>query len=83
MQTRRPFTLNVLEGDVVVTNGTAPVLAQPACMQTAALWLDASQTDTLGSPDGAANGEVARWYDVRERKDGSGNWDIPGYVGVV
>ena len=74
VQTRRPFTLNVLEGDVVVTNGTAPVLAQPACMQTAALWLDASQADTLVSPDGAANGEVARWYDVRERKDESGNW---------
>ena len=58
--------------------GTDPGLEQPACLQRAALWLDATQSDTLVPPDGATGDEVARWYDVRETCT-DGQWSANYY----
>ncbi|MBO7687588.1 MAG: hypothetical protein J6V72_14440 [Kiritimatiellae bacterium] len=78
IQTREPVPVRVLEGTLNVVPGTDPGLEQPACLQRAALWLDASQSDTLVPPDGAVGDEVSRWYDVRETF-GNGQWSANYY----
>ena len=61
VQTRDPVPVRVLEGTLNLVPGTDPGLAEPACLQRAALWLDASRGSTLVQPDGATGDEVARW----------------------
>ena len=78
IQTREPVPVRVLEGTLNVVPGTDPGLEQPACLQRAALWLDAMQSDTLVPPDGATGNEVARWYDVRETF-ADGQWSTNYY----
>ncbi len=78
IQTREPVPVRVLEGTLNVVPGTDPGLEQPACLQRAALWLDATQADTLVPPDGATGDEVARWYDVRETF-ANGQWSTNYY----
>ena len=78
IQTRELVPVCVLEGTLNVVPGTDPGLEQPACLQRAALWLDATQADTLVPPDGATGDEVARWYDVRETF-ADGQWSTNYY----
>ena len=78
VQTRDKVPVRVLEGTLNVVPGTDPGLVQPACLQRAALWLDATQGDTLVPPDGATGDEVARWYDVRETCT-DGQWSANYY----
>ena len=78
IQTREPVPVRVLEGTLNIVPGTDPGLEQPACLQRAALWLDATQADTLVPPDGATGNEVARWYDVRETF-ANGQWSTNYY----
>jgi len=78
IQTREPVPVRVLEGTLNVVPGTDPGLEQPACLQRAALWLDAMQSDTLVPPDGATGDEVSRWYDVRETF-ADGQWSTNYY----
>lgn len=78
VQTRDKVPVRVLEGTLNVVPGTDPGLEQPACLQRAALWLDATQSDTLVPPDGATGDEVARWYDVRETCT-DGQWSANYY----
>ena len=78
IQTREPVPVRVLEGTLNVVPGTDPGLEQPACLQSAALWMDAMQSDTLVPPDGATGDEVARWYDVRETF-ADGQWSTNYY----
>ena len=78
IQTREPVPVRVLEGMLNIVPGTDPGLEQPACLQRAALWLDATQADTLVPPDGATGNEVARWYDVRETF-ANGQWSTNYY----
>lgn len=78
VQTRDKVPVRVLEGTLNVVPGTDPGLEQPACLQRAALWLDATQSDTLVPPDGATGDEVARWYDVRETF-ANGQWGTNYY----
>ena len=78
VQTRDPVSVRVLEGTLNLVPGTDPGLAEPACLQRAALWLDASRGSTLVQPDGATGDEVARWYDVRETF-ANGQWSTNYY----
>ena len=78
VQTRDPIPVRVLEGTLNLVPGTDPGLAEPACLQRAALWLDASRGSTLVPPDGATGDEVARWYDVRETF-ANGQWSTNYY----
>ena len=78
VQTRDPVPVRVLEGTLNLVPGTDPGLAEPACLQRAALWLDASRGSTLVPPDGATGDEVARWYDVRETF-ANGQWSTNYY----
>ena len=78
VQTRDKVPVRVLEGTLNVVPGTDPGLEQPACLQRAALWLDATQSATLVPPDGATGDEVARWYDVRETCT-DGQWSANYY----
>ena len=78
VQTRDKVPVRVLEGTLNVVPGADPGLEQPACLQRAALWLDATQGDTLVPPDGATGDEVARWYDVRETCT-DGQWSTNYY----
>ena len=78
VQTRDMVPVRVLEGTLNVVPGTDPGLEQPACLQRAALWLDATQSATLVPPDGATGDEVARWYDVRETCT-DGQWSANYY----
>ena len=82
IQTREPVPVRVLEGTLNVVPGTDPGLEQPACLQRAALWLDATQADTLVPPDGATGDEVARWYDVRETCT-DGTWSANYYCAAA
>ena len=82
IQTREPVPVRVLEGTLNVVPGTDPGLEQPACLQRAALWLDAMQADTLVPPDGATGNEVARWYDVRETF-ADGQWGTNYYCAAA
>ena len=82
IQTRDPVPVRVLEGTLNVVPGTDPGLEQPACLQRAALWLDATQSDTLVPPDGATGDEVARWYDVRETF-ADGQWSTNYYCAAA
>ena len=82
IQTREPVPVRVLEGTLNVVPGTDPGLEQPACLQRAALWLDATQADTLVPPDGATGDEVARWYDVRETF-ANGQWSTNYYCAAA
>ena len=82
IQTREPVPVRVLEGTLNIVPGTDPGLEQPACLQRAALWLDATQSDTLVPPDGATGNEVARWYDVRETF-ADGQWSTNYYCAAA
>lgn len=77
VQTRSDVPVVVREGRLRVVDAPAPALTEPACLQRAALWLDATRLDTL---EMAADGEgVSRWYDVRETKDAAGAWAATYY----
>ena len=78
VQTRDPVPVRVLEGTLNLVPSTDPGLAEPACLQRAALWMDASRGSTLVPPDGATGDEVARWYDVRETF-ANGQWSTNYY----
>ena len=78
VQTREPVPVRVLEGTLNLVPGTNPGIAEPDCLQRAALWLDASRGSTLVQPDGATGDEVARWYDVRETF-ADGQWSTNYY----
>lgn len=71
VQTRADVPVVVREGRLRVVDAPAPELTEPACLQRAALWLDATRPDTLEMADGGAG--VSRWYDVRETKE-AGAW---------
>ena len=82
VQTRDPVPVRVLEGSLNLVLGTDPGLAEPACLQRAALWMDASRGSTLVPPDGATGDEVARWYDVRETF-ANGQWSTNYYCAAA
>ena len=64
-----PFQLTVVDGSVMVTSGDAPAEeSQPACLQNAAFWVDASSQNLVTTNGaGLASADCMKaWYDVRE-----------------
>lgn len=77
VQTRSKVSVAVREGRLRLVDAPAPALDRPACLERAALWLDATQSETL---EMAADGVgVARWYDARETKGDDGLWTANHY----
>ncbi len=77
VQTRCDVPVAVREGRLRIVDAPAPALERPDCLGRAALWLDATKSETLEMAEDGVG--VARWYDVREKKGDDGLWTTNHY----
>lgn len=77
VQTRCDVPVAVREGRLRLVDAPAPALERPDCLRRAALWLDATKSETLEMAEDGVG--VARWYDVRETKGDDGLWTANHY----
>ena len=69
-------SVEVIEGElsVTATGAGSTAVAEPAILNGAAMWLDASM-HVAGTDGSESTGDAAVWYDVRETE-----WDTPGFT---
>lgn len=69
-------SVEVVEGElsVTATGAGSAAVAEPAILNGAAMWLDASM-HVAGTDGSESTGDAAVWYDVRETE-----WDTPGFT---
>ena len=69
-------SVEVVEGElsVTATGAGSAAVAEPAILNGAAMWLDASM-HVAGTDGNESTGDAAMWYDVRETE-----WDTPSFT---